>query len=187
MKKLLITLLLSLPFMANAQKSLEGFWGLDFYSSSAAVKQIIKARTGKLPDENSGPTAIGYKNCYFGGHKTYFVELMFNNDKLYGGDIILTPERSDLLNVYNNIVASIATKYNAPHKENCYYSAVTQPEMQYDFGTGAISAVWNIPSSAKSGASARITAMIENNAIKISYRDAVIYEQVVTMNDQYDY
>jgi hypothetical protein len=175
MKKLLYILLLALPMSANAQKNLEGFWGLNFYMSPDMVKEVIKARTGKLPEEGSGPTVIGYKNCDFGGNKAYFVQLVFSDDKLYGGDIVITPAKEELLAVYTKIVSDISSKYHKPEKENCLYSHVCTN----DNAEAKIFAIWNFPPG-KSNPNARIIAAIENNAIKISYRDGLIFNQLIT-------
>lgn len=175
MKKLLYILLLALPLGANAQKNLEGFWGLNFYMSPDMVKEVIKTRIGKLPEEGSGPTVMGYKNCDFGGNKAYFVQLVFSDDKLYGGDIVITPSPEDLLAVYTKIVSDISTKYHKPEKENCLYSYAST-------STGSdkkVHAIWNFPPG-KTNPNARITAAIEDGVIKISYRDGLIYNQLIT-------
>lgn len=175
MKKLLYILLLALPLGADAQKSLEGFWGLEFYLSSDMVKEVINFRTGKFPDDNSGPNMIGYKNCDFGGNKAYMVQLVFNNDKLYGGDVILTPTRENLMTVYNKVVSDISTKYHKPEEGNCLYSYASMSNN----AEKKIFAIWNFPPG-KTNPNARITVAIENDVIKISYRDGIIYNQLIT-------
>lgn len=175
MKKLLFILLIALPIGVNAQKNLEGFWGLDFYMTSEKVKEVINFRTGKMPDDNSGPNMIGYKNCDFGGNKAYLVQLVFNNDKLYGGDVILTPAEEDLLAVYTKIVSDISVKYHKPEKEHCLYSYTGMSSNNEP----KIFAIWNFPPG-KTNPNARITAAIENDVIKISYRDGTIYNQLIT-------
>jgi hypothetical protein len=175
MKKLLYILFFALPLGADAQKNLEGFWGLNFYMSPETVKETIKDRTGKLPEDGSGPTVMGYKNCDFGGNKAYFIQLVFSDDRLYGGDIVITPAQEDLLAVYTKIVSDISAKYYKPEKEDCLYSYAsisTNTDKK-------IHAVWNFPPG-KTNPNARITAAIEDGVIKISYRDGLIYNQLIT-------
>ncbi|MBL7717791.1 MAG: hypothetical protein JNL72_03060 [Flavipsychrobacter sp.] len=182
MKKLLFTLLCALPLLTGAQNAPEGFWGLDYYMGQYTVKELIKARTGKLPEEGSGPTVIGYKNVVFAGHKASFVQLMFHSNQLYGGDIVIAPEPSELLPTYNAIVSGIAARYSGPTIGGTYSGEVGS--------SVPISSVWAFSSSGKGIRNGKITATIEDNVIRISYRDGSIYEQLVSSADtyqQYDY
>jgi hypothetical protein len=183
MRKILITMLLLIPFGAFAQK-LNGFWGLNFYNTTEQVKEKVRARSGKQPEEGSGPSIIGYKNCDFAGMKASYVQLMFHNDLLYGGDIIIQPGKSDLLDVYQQLVSSLTAKYKTPQWENCLYSHVTQGDIK-DGRTNTVCAYWSFPSSNKKEGPSRIIASIENNVIKISYRDGRIYDQLVPKSDTY--
>lgn len=175
MKTVLLILLLTLPFAGQAQ-SLTGFWGLNFYSSSEQVKERIQARNGKLPDEDSGPDVIGYKNCDFAGFKANYVQLMFHEDQLYAGYIVIQPQRSELLQVYQKLVSDITDKYKSPFWESCLYSYVTQGRIS---GTEeqSVCAIWKLPAG-KKGAGGKIVATIENNIIRLSYGDGLIYDQL---------
>lgn len=169
MKKIFALLMILLPLGTFAQ-NLEGFWGLQFATNTEKVQDLIKARTGKTPLEGSGDNVIAYRNCDFGGNKAYLVQLMFFNNKLYGGDIIITPSAGELMTVYNSIVAEIGEKYRRNVKGDEQVTAVYTPG----------NASWNF-----AGSMAEISATIQNNVIKISYRDGRISGQMTAALEGY--
>ena len=161
MKKLLFTLALILPLAAFAQR-LEGFWGLEFANSTEKVQDIIKQRTGKLPIEGSNEKVLAYRNCDFAGNKAYLLQLFFFNDRLYGGDITITPGNNESMEVYNQVVDNISHKY----QQNV--SGSDQVVATYTPGK----VTWTFATSMS-----EITASMENGVIRISYRDGYISGQ----------
>ena len=103
MKKILFALMFTHPLAGYAQE-LEGCWGLNFSSSNEKVQEIVKQRSGKAPIEGSNETVLAYRNCDFGGNKAYLVQLYFFNNKLYGGDITVTPAANEAYEIYGQIV-----------------------------------------------------------------------------------
>jgi hypothetical protein len=161
MKKILFTLMLLLPLAGFAQK-LEGFWGLEFASNSEKVQDIIKQRTGKAPIEGSNEAVLAYRNCDFAGNKAYLLQLYFFNNRLYGGDITITPGNDESMQVYNQIVDNINHKYQHGLSGSDQVMAIYTP--------GNIT--WSFTTSMS-----EISVGMEKGVIKISYRDGYISGQ----------
>jgi len=169
MKKILFALMLTLPVAGFAQR-LEGFWGLDFSSTNEKVQEMIKQRNGKTPIEGSGETILAYRNCDFGGNKAYLMQLYFFNNKLYGGDITITPAANEAYEIYGQIVDEISHKYQKDVKGSEQVIAVYEP--------GGVN--WSFTNSMS-----EISATIENGVIRISYRDGYISGQKTAAIEDY--
>lgn len=169
MKKILFALMLTLPLAGFAQE-LEGFWGLNFSSSNEKVQEIVKQRSGKAPIEGSNETVLAYRNCDFGGNKAYLVQLYFFNNKLYGGDITVTPAANEAYEIYGQIVDEISHKYQENVKGTEQVTAV--------YESGSVN--WSFTNSMS-----EICATIENGVIRISYRDGYISGQKTAAIEDY--
>ena len=169
MKKLIFILLLAMPLTGYTQY-LDGFWGLKFYMNEQNVKDMVKMRTGKMPEEGSGIALLAYKNCNFGSYKAYLVQLVFQGDQLYGGDIFISPGQDNVLNAYNEIVDEISQKYK-------------QPVIEKDMN--GFTATWSPATASKNSARPKIAASIDNNVIRITYRDGQIYNQLLSSIKSY--
>ena len=170
MKKLLFTLLLALPFAGFTQTP-DGFWGLKFYMNEQDVQEVVKMRTGKLPEEGSGGTLLAYKNCNFGKYKAYLVQLVFQDGKLYGGDVFINPGQAYLLTAYSDIVDEISSKYHQPIIEK---------------GANGFTSTWAPITNSKKAANHKISASVNNNVIHITYREGQIYNQLLSSIEKYN-
>lgn len=125
--KILVIALILINFIAFSQidsnKTLSGFWGIDFGSSMVKAKSIMNSKSGCEISEASNSNQLVYTGGSFAGNNIYIVSLKFYNDKFYNGVVYVKPSSGSILSVYNGIIENLTTKYSDPDKviENYEY------------------------------------------------------------------
>ena len=112
MKKLLAIALLLIPFFGLSQttKPIDGALGLKFGSNKATVIATLKARGGKLVQNEADALAFG--NLSLGHRKADIFIVRFSGDKLLEIDFTFKPQDDNhVIEYYNNLVADINDAY----------------------------------------------------------------------------
>jgi hypothetical protein len=112
----MVILMAAFCFCGCHQDKIDGFWGLKFGESKAAVVNSLKKRFGedmKLEDikrEDGRGDVLIIKNVEFGGITFKNAFLSFSENKLYGGYFVTLIEYEDkdsAINIYSSIEANL--------------------------------------------------------------------------------
>lgn len=131
----------------SSNKTLPGFWGIDFGSSIIKAKATMATKTGCEMSEASNSEQLVYSGGSFAGNDIYILMLDFYNDKFYTGIVSVKPSSSSILSVYNNIVGNLTAKYSSPGKvidkyEYPYKKGDEDYETAIKVGKTLIGSVW---------------------------------------------
>jgi hypothetical protein len=134
MKNLLfIATLFLMPFCGFSQttKPIDGFLGVKFGSTKAAVTAAMKARGAKLNTENSDVDDLMFENVSLGHRPIEFINVRFVDDKVFDADLYFKPDDNNhALEYYNSLVDDIndiygkgapTRTYTAPYKDGDGY------------------------------------------------------------------
>lgn len=114
MKRALLIILLLIPFFGISQtkKPIEGFLGIKFGSSKAAVIAAIKAKGGSMYPEGDEKKIILFRNVTLGTRETRVLFVKFIDNKAYEAIFILVPKlEPKTIEFYNDVVSDINDVY----------------------------------------------------------------------------
>jgi hypothetical protein len=132
-KNLFIAVLFFIPFCGFSQttKPIEGFLGIKFGSTKAAVMAAMKAKGASLDKKNSDADDLYFEHASLGHRPIEFIEVRFVNDKVFEADLFFKPEDNNhALEYYNSLVDNIneiygkgdpTRNYTAPYKDGDGY------------------------------------------------------------------
>lgn len=124
-KNLLIAVLFLIPFCGFSQttKPIDGFLGIKFGSTKAAVTAAIKARGGKLNEASKGNN-LAFDNVSLGHRKVDFLIVRFIDDKAFEADFTFTPQDDNhAVEYYNGLVSDINEIYGKGESTKKFTSA----------------------------------------------------------------
>jgi hypothetical protein len=92
MKKTLLIALLLIPFLGMSQTAptIDGFLGIKFGSTKAAVTAALKARGAVLDKENSTATILAFENVKLGSRVANGFVTRFVDDHVYSATFSFT-------------------------------------------------------------------------------------------------
>ncbi|MDB4903096.1 MAG: hypothetical protein JWQ63_2377 [Mucilaginibacter sp.] len=114
MKKTLLIALLLIPFLGISQttKPVDGFLGIKFGSSRAAVIAALNAKGGILGKKESTPEFLYYKNIKLGHRDAGAFMVKFVDDKAFEADFIFDPGLdAKTIEYYKILVNDISENY----------------------------------------------------------------------------
>ena len=129
-KKLFIAVLFLIPLCGFSQttKPIEGFLGIKFGSSKAAVLAAMRAKGAILDTKHARKDALAFSNVKLGVRRPVAFLVKFVNDKVYEADYVFVPDvEPHTISEYNDLVNDITkiygegnptTKYTSPYTEN---------------------------------------------------------------------
>lgn len=114
MKKILLIALLLIPVIAfsqNTTKSIDGFLGIKFGTSRAAVLAAVKAKGGKLA-ESSEADGLAFTNVHLGQREAAIFIVRFVDGKAYRAEFTFEPEDDyHAIEYYNGLVNDVNEIY----------------------------------------------------------------------------
>ncbi len=116
MKKTLLIALLLVPFLGISQtkKSIDGFLGIKFGSTRAAVIAALNAKGGILDKKESTVNMLAYKNIKLGHRTAGAFVVKFIDGKAYEADFVFDPGLdAHTIEYFFNLVNDINENYGA--------------------------------------------------------------------------
>lgn len=114
MKKTLLITLLLIPFLGISQskKPIEGFLGIKFGSTKAAVLAAMKAKGAVLNKTNSGINNLDFDNVKLGHRLAVDFDIKFIKDKAFSAVFAFKAEEDPkTIEYYNDLVSDINAIY----------------------------------------------------------------------------
>jgi hypothetical protein len=183
MKKTLLITLLLIPFLGIAQttKPIEGFLGIKFGSSKAAVSAAIAAKGGILDKKSSSDEMLAYKNVKLGHRGAGLFAVKFINGKAFEADFFFDPGLdAKTIEYYYALVNDINENYGTGSSKTSFKSPYSDKDDDGDKiiaiknAEGDYRTYWQAPN--KNTIMAYIT---EELAVVLQYQDAVLTEDAV--------
>jgi len=112
-KTLFITLLFLIPFLGFSQttKPIDGFLGIKFGSTKAAVIAAIKARGGRI-NKASKNDYLAFDNVHLGHRETDMFLIRFVDNKAYEADFVFKPaDENHAIQYYDRLISDLDDIY----------------------------------------------------------------------------
>ncbi|WP_461451088.1 hypothetical protein [Mucilaginibacter sp.] len=186
MKKILLIALLLLPILGFSQtdkttKPIDGFLGIKFGSTKAAVIAAIKARGGKV-NTNGDADNIAFDNVSLGHRETEIFFVRFVDNKAFEADFTFTPaDNNHAIEYYNSLVSDLNDIYGKGESTKKF----TAPYVEGDgheqgalvLGAAEFNTYWEASNDNA------INASIEKEdltlTVKLVYQDAALFSQAI--------
>jgi hypothetical protein len=183
MKKILFIALLIIPFYGISQttKPIDGFLGIKFGSSRAAVLAAMKAKGAKIDKENTDKDDLAFSNAKIGSRTIDAFRVRFVNDKAFEADYIFEPgAEGKLIALYNDMIADLTRVYGTGDAVKDYTSPYKEGEDPGDTLVGLSAGKIDFSTSWFDSKKNSVVISINTNmAVYLKYQDSKLTGEAV--------
>lgn len=183
MKKTLLIAFLLIPLIGFTQttKPIDGFLGIKFGTSKAAVIETMKSKGAAIDSDDPSNETVTFKNVSLGHRQTVTFFVRFVNNKAFEADYFFDPGlEAKTIEYYNDLLSDLTDVYGKgesfknfkePYKDGDGYETTAIASGKADYVT-----FWEDAANNKNSISLKIQP---NLHVKLVYQDAVLVEEAI--------